>query len=57
MEKLLNAFEELLFNIFKKISETERKTITKAIKRVFEFSIALSKDVHSKETSLKETVV
>lgn len=44
VEKLLKAFEELLINVLKKIPEAERKTITKAVERVFEFSIALSKD-------------
>jgi len=57
VEKLLNVFEEFLFNIFKRIPETEGKTIIKAIERVFEFSIVLSKDVHSKKTSLQKTAV
>ncbi|KUK83034.1 MAG: Transcriptional regulator [Microgenomates bacterium 39_6] len=55
IEKLLRAFEELLFDVLKKIPETERETIIKAIERVFEFSIVLSKDAHGGEMSLPET--
>jgi len=56
VEKLLKAFERLLFDVLKKIPEAEWETIMKAIKRVFEFSIALSEDAHGKEVSLPETV-
>ena len=51
VERLLKAFEKLLFNILKKIPEAERETITKAIERVFEFSIVLSKDIYRKDIS------
>jgi len=56
VEKLLEAFERLLFDVLKKIPEAEWETIMKAIKRVFEFSIALSEDTHGKEVSLPKTV-
>jgi len=55
VEKLLKAFEDLLFDVLKKIPKTERKAITKAVKRVFEFSIALSEDAHDRDVSLAET--
>ena len=55
VEKLLKAFEKLLFDVLKKIPEAERKTITKAIERVFEFSVVLSKDIHGREEPLAET--
>ena len=55
VEKLLKAFEDLLFDVLKKIPKTERKAITKAVKRVFEFSIALSEDAHNRNVSLAET--
>ena len=55
IERLLKAFEKLLFDVLKKMPEAERETITKAVKRVFEFSIALSKDAQGEEVSLPET--
>lgn len=54
VEKLLEAFEDLLFAVLKKIPETERKVITQSIERVFEFSTALSKNVHGEEALLPE---
>lgn len=55
IEKLLKTFEKLLFDILKKMPEKEREAIVKAIERVFEFSIILSKDAQEKETSLPST--
>jgi DNA-binding MarR family transcriptional regulator len=55
IERLLKAFEKLLFDVLKKMPEAERETITKAVERVFEFSIALSKDAQGEEVSLPET--
>jgi len=55
VKKLLEAFEKLIFSILKKMPEAEREIITKAVERVFEFSIALSKDAQGEEVSLPET--
>lgn len=57
VEKLLKTFEDLLSNVLKKMSKSERQTIVKAVERVSEFSITLSKNAHNdKNTSLSETV-
>ena len=52
VKKLLEAFEKLIFSILKKMPETEREIIIKSIERVFEFSIALSKDARGEEVFL-----
>ncbi len=54
VEKLLNDFEKLLFNVLEKMPETERRTVMKAIEKVFEFSAALSKNAYNKGSSLSE---
>ena len=51
VEKLLNDFKKLLFNVLEKMPETERRTAMKAIEKVSEFSAALSKDAYNKESS------
>lgn len=57
VEKLLKAFEDLLSNVLKKMSESERQTIVKAVERVSEFSITLSKNAHNdKNIPLPEAV-
>ncbi len=57
VEKLLKTFEDLLSNVLKKMSKSERHIIVKAVERVSEFSITLSKNAHNdKNTSLSETV-
>jgi len=56
VEKLLKDFEKLLFNVLENISEAEQETIIKAIQRVFEFSIALSKNAYNKNSCLSGTV-
>ena len=44
VDKLLKAFEEILFKVLKEIPEAERETIVKATERVSKFSNALSKN-------------
>jgi len=56
VEKLLKALEELIFSILERMPEKERKTITKAVERVFEFSIALFKDAHNEDVPLSKDV-
>ena len=57
VEKLLKTFEDLLSNVLKKMSKSERHIIVKAVERVSDFSITLSKNAHNdKNTSLSETV-
>ncbi len=57
VEKLLNTFENLIFNVLGKIPETDRQVITKAIVRVFNFSIALSKNDHGENVHLSKAVL
>ena len=43
IEKLLNTFESIIFDILEKISETDRQVIINTTQRVFKFSIELTK--------------
>jgi len=52
IDKLPKVFEELLSNTFAKIPFAEQKTISKAVKKVFEFSTVLSQNNHKENISL-----
>jgi len=43
VEKLINAFEELIYAVLKEMPISEQKSISKAIENVFTFSTILSK--------------
>ena len=56
IEKLLNTFENLIFDVLEKIPETDRQVIINATQRVFKFSIELSKNDYGKNVHLSKAV-